>query len=692
MNNVFKVGIVHILTALIALLLCTSVLSAQPVTQAQACHPWSEPIQITIRQGDRLSVGRLIQIVAEDLPSDVATSAAQSQEFSIPRLVPVAEGRLPSHGESVSALVATIYPRLDRSIRAAITAAVVVAINSARQDRVSMDESYNYCPVATAAGAIEHVPARGVFCDDGRMVRRAHRSRLLSDFHGDFSTGSFPIREDTTHPWKDLPGHYLHVFLRTGRSSELFYTMNVNRVYGPHNHPRPGAQLCRLLPSYLNGTTALPQDANGRTALLSNLLQLATIANAEGDRAAHDWVLDELKTFIPRIFDNAALGAREQETAQANQRTRDGEVRQGRAEGEKRRAKIETAQARRDSKVWGGLIVIMAALILAVFQKHCNNKIKAGLEQAQQSIETAYQGIEEKLKERFEEGKASGVIQLWNSLGHELQQLLDLAKVNVADHHPAAASLRAIQPHDLAVHVRAAPKTFFEMIHGVFASVLDGTSDRLRREALEENARLKTRVAQDGDKNSSLESLLTRVSDTIDTVSLACAGERAGRNQSLTAARIAEFKQMILTIIVSVREMTRIGAEEKEVSEATVVISEDQALQGKPLVDIMPDFKRRLRALHGEHVLMAIQQQEREKDEVSLVRIMQEAHKILLTTARRMSADDSVRRSLLGVSRQIDVALKSFIATGRNGGSHLILVPVIPFPSTSTSGSGNGSE
>ena len=83
----------------LSVILLTTFVWGQPaseaprVTQAQACNHWSQPIGITIRQENRLSVGRLVQIAAEDLPSGIATSMVQSREFTVPRLVTTAQGR-----------------------------------------------------------------------------------------------------------------------------------------------------------------------------------------------------------------------------------------------------------------------------------------------------------------------------------------------------------------------------------------------------------------------------------------------------------------------------------------------------------------------------------------------------------------------------------------------------------------------
>lgn len=554
--------------AALCVVLVSTIAWGQPIptpTQGVACDHWARPIELTLAPGQELSLGRLVEVVAEDMPPAAAQSSAAARDITVPRLASRAGS---THAESVVSLVGAIYAGSDSTTRQAIVSVAIEAIRHAGPTRLKLDEFYTYCDgPPREGGSQERVPTAGRFCPDGTPIKRAHRARMLSrDFSGDLLTGSFPTGQpgDDFTSWTHYPGHTLRAFLRSSRSNQA-YTLVVNRAYNATHHPRPGAHLCRELPSLVQG--APPTDVAGKTALFQNVGTWLSATVLEGDLTTAAWAT----SFAPTVYARAA-----------------GLEALGLCEGRERQALIERNQARdatllaqgqtraaegRAAKFFTALIttiIVATVFIIVMFfslRRWAKRQVEAVIRDAKALLDT-----------KFLEGAKHGAATIWASIKPEIVELSRLAKVYVPSTESVGQPFKVDDLGKLVDDACAAPEELMRSLRTAMSELLNDkfgitvsppvSGQRLSIEAV-----------------SFVENAVTSVKELVEFIHEVCQGEDAPFGESASASQIDKARGMLVGLVIAIRKMAD-TLEGKDVSASTVA-TEKTALRGEPVLPLL---------------------------------------------------------------------------------------------------------
>ncbi len=361
MEGQLRVRIAQILAALTALCICATAwgqpMPAPIVTEAQACGQWSEPLTIELPSDRRISIARLVELVAEDVSNAQFQTAlfAAHDGFPLTRM----RTREPHsmHGDSLVVMVANIVPTADEATRDAITARVRQILMHAGSGRISIEEDRMCCVVRNADGTRSCDTPVGGFCADGHPQQRISRNRFLrpSETTDNFFTGSYISGgpEVDRSSWRSESGYSFRVFVKPG-SHPL--TINLARVYDTEHHPRPAAVLCRELHSLKDAPP--PSDAASKERIFARMAELTTATIAEGEINAAIWATGVVRDVSARVADLEALrrseGVRTDLDARLHNRWT-----------EIQRVRTDRDHANARTTHWQGITILLALLSVA---------------------------------------------------------------------------------------------------------------------------------------------------------------------------------------------------------------------------------------------------------------------------------------------------------------------------------------
>ena len=261
-------------------------------SQEAACGPWNEPMAFSVPRGAKVSIGRVVEMTAEDLTSGQASQAHSPAQFPFQRLA----SRAPASSSvtTVAALVAAVYTGGDASVTANLVREITNTISHLGLTRISIEEGWLWCPMTDAlTGAPIMDPATGrqrrvsptsATCTDGLPPRQGARSRMLArSFAGDFYEGSTVawVNHQAPPDYRAWRGYSLRVSIKSG-------AVSVPRVYDARQHPRPGAQLCRRLPEIAR-EAAHANSAAAQRAIFDEQSRLIAAAISEADLPVAIW-------------------------------------------------------------------------------------------------------------------------------------------------------------------------------------------------------------------------------------------------------------------------------------------------------------------------------------------------------------------------------------------------------------------
>lgn len=322
MKRLIEAKVVQTLAALLALMLCTVTASAQPVTsplttRAEACGQWAEPLTIEIPPDRRVAMGRLVELVAEDVSNAQFRAALPlpAGEFPYTRLATRPPRAM--HATSLAALVGSIYTGGTIEVRQAIVRRLRDVIRRAGMTYTSIEEKRFCCLTRTSTGERLCEMPVNMTCTNGLPPSLVSRNRYLrSGFQDNFYAESFVAGDSFDRSdWRSAPGYGFRVFLKPGRRP---FIMNIARVHSAEQHPRPAAALCRELP--LLAAAPPPTDAVAKECIFSRMADLAAKTIAEGDLTAAIWATHVVREVSIRVADLEALGHAQAETRGRDQR------------------------------------------------------------------------------------------------------------------------------------------------------------------------------------------------------------------------------------------------------------------------------------------------------------------------------------------------------------------------------------
>ncbi len=427
---------------------------AQVPDQAAACDFRSQPLPITLSPGQRgrVSIGRIVEILAEDLTPAQTAQALVPSQFVFPRLVT----RAPTsyNVSTVAALVAAIYIGGDQAVSANLVRQITALIKRLGPNRVSLEEVWRSCnQLNVTTGLVEQVRSTGGLCADGTLAVQGTRSRtLLPSFDGDFYSGSSPqwVGGRTPVDHHGWYGHSLRVNLK-GFDRTTPFSFSIPRVYGADNYPRPGAQLCKRLPE-LAIAARNATDSAAQRAIFGEQGNLIDAAAAEGDMLAVRWA---------NAFTNGTVNptvARTDATAGCEQREvfLNGTIaHQGRVIEDlnnKMVARNVTINGWRNVATVGYALFILAVILLITFVVRKRREMLMFIENWEKRVaSTAAQA-----KEEFWLGLEPGLRQMINALRGNLPAGESFAWVESLAGAPSVASATAGDPSGFFRHARTA--------------------------------------------------------------------------------------------------------------------------------------------------------------------------------------------------------------------------------------------
>lgn len=547
-----KVAILRWMVGLCALLLC-GVAWGQPapVTQAQACNHWGEPIRLTLRHGHEMPVGLLVAIVAEDLPPAVAQAILLAYEEH--RLRPQDIQRLasregPRHASSVAGLVSSIYTGGDDNVRGALEREIIATLRRAGRNRVKFHETYTFCPRVGANGRIEREPTPlGWYCPDGTPSRRTSRTRLLreGDLSGNFYEDSFPIGEDC-RSWNGFDGHSLTVFIKPARGAED-YQFTIGRAYNATNHPRPGAQLCAYLPTLAGDSP--PGDADSKAAVFDRISALTASAITEGDLLAAGWAVTFASTINMRLANLDALRASEAREATARAERDAARRNEVKARGEGRAANAKVVTTFRGFS--GGSFLLMCVVGIAFYRWRRRIKKEAG---------DAVEKAAGQLNDKYFEGVQFGQNTVWNAIKNNLATLVELAKVNASTDTPEAKRLRAVDMRkDWLAQVRETPDSFMADLCAVLKSAVSGTACNMVSNTAEEQEKLRAEARTKDKLIERLKEIANAVTSLVFSINMLCKGTSITLRDYASIDQITKARDGLIEIVATVFKATKLA-------------------------------------------------------------------------------------------------------------------------------------
>ncbi len=431
------------------------------VSQEAACGPWNQPLNIAIPARQRVSIGRIVEMLAEDCTNAQAALAQAPAQLPFPRLA--TRDRTSSGVSTVEALVNAVYAGNNEAVKAALIREVTSMIRRLGPNRLSLEETWLWCPVVDASGAPildavtgrpRHISPTSGVCADGSIPRTGSRSRMLTNsFAGDFyadsmvpwTNGRAPV---DYHGWR---GHSLRVTIKNGSA------FSIPRVYTADNHPRPGAQLCRRIPQLVD-EAATATSSTAKQAVLDEQARLTTAAIAEGDLPTAMWATMFAASAVNPAVANLAV-------------TRDCEARESVLQGQlataNRRIDALTGQLkaalargnswRTNANVGYGFLMVATALFIIFVLR-----TRSAMDKSTQSWQKRVSAAATDAKNQF-----------WNGLEFELSQMVSA----VHGFLPAGESLTWARSFDgvpsIARVTADDPNGFFHNLRTAFATALN---------------------------------------------------------------------------------------------------------------------------------------------------------------------------------------------------------------------------